>query len=74
MRVKLLKNYKNVLRKAWSIRLMLIAGVLSSVEFILPYYADSIPRGWFSIISSLVVLSAFVARITAQRDLPDEEE
>jgi len=51
----LLEDWKEVLRKAWSIRFIVLAGVLSGIEVILPFFADAIPRG--------------VSRIGAQKDL-----
>lgn len=52
---------------------MILAGALSAIEFLLPYFADGIPRGWFSLISAIVVIGAFVARLVAQRNMEDRE-
>lgn len=68
--MKLADDWKDVLRKAWSIRLMLLAGVLSGVEIVLPLFADAIPRGAFAALSGVSVAAAFVARLMAQKDLP----
>lgn len=68
--MKIDSDWKGILKKAWSIRLMVLAGVLSGCEVILPLYADAIPRGPFAALSMLAIASAFVARIIAQRDLP----
>lgn len=62
-------NWKDILRKAWSIRLMLLAGLLSGAEVILPMFGDGLPRGVFAAINFLVVGGAFIARLTAQKDL-----
>ena len=67
--MKLTDNWKGILRKAWSIRLMILAGVLSAVEVILPLFADSIPRGTFAALSGVTVAAAFVARLVAQQDI-----
>jgi hypothetical protein len=67
--VKLADDWKDVLRKAWSIRLMILAGVLSGVEIALPLFADALPRGTFAALSGLSVAAAFVARLVAQKDL-----
>jgi hypothetical protein len=67
--MKLYDNWKEILRKAWSIRLMLLAAVLSGVEVILPFFANSFPRGPFAAMSFLAVAGAFIARLVAQRNI-----
>ena len=67
--MKLYDNWQNILKKAWSIRLMVLAGVLSAVEVVLPLFADSIPRGTFAALSGVTVAGAFVARLIAQQDI-----
>ncbi len=67
--MKLISNWREILRYAWSIRLMILAGVLSGVEVILPLFADCCPRGLFAVLSLLTIAGAFVARIVAQKDV-----
>ena len=67
--MKLTDNWRGILRKAWSIWLMVLAGVLSAVEVVLPLFADSIPRGTFAALSGVTVAAAFVARLVAQQDI-----
>ena len=67
--MKLYDNGMDILRKAWSIRLMVLAGLLSAVEVVLPLFADSIPRGTFAALSGITVAAAFVARLVAQQDV-----
>lgn len=70
--MRLLPDWKRVLRKAWSIRLMLLAGLLSGCEVILPLYADRFQRGAFAALSLLVISGAFVMRLVAQKDMRDD--
>lgn len=67
--MKLYDNWKEILRKAWSIRFMIIAGVLSGIEIILPLFAEHFPRNIFAILSFVFVAAAFVSRLVAQRDV-----
>ena len=67
--MKLHDNWKDILRRAWSIRLMLLAGLLSGCEVILPLFIDAMPRNVFAILSLLAVSGAFVARLVAQKDV-----
>ena len=70
--MKLAPDWKLVLRKAWSIRLMLLAGILTGCEAILPLYQEAIPRGLFAILSMIAIVGGFVARLLAQKDMGDD--
>lgn len=68
--MKILSDWKSILRKAWSIRLMLIAGLLSGIEVVLPLFGDVLPRGLFAGLSIIITMAALVARVSAQKDMP----
>lgn len=68
----LVTNWKRIIKKAWSIRLMLLAGLLTGCEAVLPLYQDAIPRGTFAVLSMLAITGGLIARIVAQRNLGDE--
>lgn len=70
MKMKPIENWRSVLKKAWSIRLMLLAAVLSGIEVILPVFSRSMPEGLFAGLSFITVMAAFVARLVAQKDKP----
>lgn len=67
--MRLLDDWKRVLRQAWSIRLMLLAGLFSGVEIALPIIDGllHIPRGIFAALSGVTTAVAFVARLLAQK-------
>lgn len=69
--MKLAGNWRALLRRAWSIRLMIVAGVLSGVEVALPLLDGILPvaPGVFAALSALTTAGAFVARLIAQKDL-----
>lgn len=67
--MRLINNWRAVLLRAWSMRLMLAAAVLSGAEFVLPFFSDHLPAGVFAGLSFVTVAGAFVARIVAQKDL-----
>ena len=60
-------NWRQVLRRAWSVRLMALAAVLSGVEIALPILAVDLPRTLFAVLTFLTVSAAFVARFIAQK-------
>lgn len=71
--MRLQRDWQRVLKKAWSIRLLLLAGALSAVEVALPFLGDGMPRGAFAALSGLSVGGAFVARLLAQKDMSNGE-
>lgn len=70
LRAWVIDDWSRVLRKAWSIRLILLAALLSGVEVALPILDGLIefPRGAFAAASAFVTMAALVARIIAQKD------
>lgn len=66
----LVPDWKEVLRKAWSVRLLILAGVLSGLEVALPFFRPDIPRHLFAALSCVTVAAALIARVMAQRNLP----
>lgn len=67
-KIALVADWRRVLRRAWSIRLMILAGLLSAAEIILPLFADDIPRGTFAVLTLFAVSGAFITRLVAQRE------
>ncbi len=65
--MSLISNWRGVLRKAWSARLMLVAAVMSGAEIIIPFFSDAMPRGAFAALSFVAVSGAFIARFVAQK-------
>lgn len=70
--MRLSTNWKLILKKAWSVRLLIVAAILSGIEVALPFFADTLPRGPFAALSFVAVGMAFVARLVAQKDFADE--
>ena len=62
----LLPEWKRILRKAWSVRLAIIAAALGGVEMALPLFSDAVPRNVFMGLSILTTVGAALARIVAQ--------
>jgi hypothetical protein len=62
-------DWKDILKKAWSIRLIMLAGLLSGMELILPLFSEDLPRGVFAVMSLLATSGAFVSRLLAQRNM-----
>ena len=69
----LIPNWRKVLRKAWSVRLMILTALLNGAEIVLPLFSDKFPRGVFAALSFVVVAGAFVARFVAQKELSGDQ-
>jgi hypothetical protein len=68
---RIIPNAGRVLRRAWSVRLIVAAFVLTALEVGMPFmdgYVD-IPRGWFAALAGLASAGAFVARFVAQQSI-----
>ncbi len=75
--MKLVSDWSRIVRKAWSVRLMLLAAFLSGVEVVLGLTdarTFGLPEGAFAAASGLVTAFAFVARLLAQPDMEDADE
>ena len=81
--MKPVPEWRRVLRHAWSIRLLVIAALLSGLEaaiqFGVPMVSDSLPwwaRLAVAALNPVVVGAAFVARLIAQKSLliPHQEK
>lgn len=68
--MKLLADWKSILTKAWSVRFIILAGLLSGIEVALqiiePTVSATMPKGVFASLSGLATAAALVARVIAQ--------
>lgn len=62
-------DWKDVMRKAWSVKFMVLAFVLTMAEVMLPFFSDAVPPKLFAVLSGLAVAGAFVSRLIAQEDM-----
>ncbi|MEN0116961.1 MAG: hypothetical protein AAGD15_09575 [Agrobacterium cavarae] len=72
----LISNWWQVLKRAWSIRWIVLAGLLSGLEVFLPLidgYID-ISRGLFAALSAVATCGAFISRILVQKGTTDVEK
>lgn len=70
-KLHLIDDWRRVLRKAWSIRLALIAAAFGGAELALPYLGDLIPPKVFLGLSMAITIAAAAARIVAQPKMDD---
>jgi hypothetical protein len=68
-KIRLIDDWWHVLKHAWSIRFVFIAGFFSGLEVIIPMFSDKFSHGTFAIISFLVANLAFISRIVSQKNI-----
>lgn len=70
-REKLHANWWQLARRAWSVRLALVAAVLSGAEVACAVFTDNPPieRGTFAVLAALVSVAAAIARLFAQSNV-----
>lgn len=62
-------DWKQILRRAWSVKFMVLAGALSAAEvFMQIMEPGSVPKGLFAALSGLVTVGALVVRVLAQNE------
>lgn len=65
----LLPQWPKVLRRAWSIRLNLLAAVFTAAEVVVPLFADVLPPGAFVLLAFGASIAAAIARLIAQPEM-----
>ena len=64
--MKLVYDWKRILKRAWSVRLMALSFAFQGFELLLPLFVDSMPRGIFSLLSLVALAGGLWARFVAQ--------
>ena len=62
-------NWQTLIRRAWSVKFMVLAFLLTMAEVMLPFFSDAVPPKLFAALSGLAVAGAFVSRLIAQKDM-----
>jgi hypothetical protein len=70
--MELIENWKSILKRAWSLRLLTTAAVLSGAESVIPFANNYLPPRLFAAIMFVIVCLAFLARLLAQKEVSDE--
>lgn len=71
----LLANWRTVLRKAWSMKFMALATLLSGLEVTLQLISpDTLPAGYLPALAGLVTALALFARLIAQKEVSNAVE
>jgi CDP-diglyceride synthetase len=63
-------NWRNILRHAWSVRLILVAGIMAGAEAMLLVLQPviNLPLLVLAVVSGVLTFGALVARLLAQKE------
>lgn len=67
--MKLVDDWKPLLKKAWSLRLIAISVVLMGVDTAMPFFAPEHPSRAFAYSAMVVSIFASIARLMPQKGL-----
>ena len=68
--MKLIYNWRTVLRKAWSMKFMALATVLSGGEVAMTFISpDALPAGYLPALAGIVTALALFSRLVAQKEV-----
>jgi hypothetical protein len=67
--LKLRNDWRMILKRAWSVRLMAVSAVFSGLEILVQVFMENppIPRYWFAAVAFLVAVIAPFARLVSQK-------
>ena len=65
----LLADWRRVARRAWSVRLSIVAALFTAAEMVVPLFGDVLPRGVFVLLAFSASIGAAIARLVAQPEM-----
>lgn len=68
-KIVLLEDWRRIARRAWSIRLSIVAAVFTAAEVVVPLFGDVLPRGVFVLLAFIASIGAAVARLVVQPEV-----
>lgn len=71
MKPTLVHDWKRILRKTWSVRLIVLAALFSAAEVVVPLFYDAFPRNTFAVLSGITTAAALIARVMMQRNMDE---
>ena len=65
----LLDDWRKIARRAWSIRLSIVAAIFTAAEVVVPLFGDVLPHGLFVLLAFSASIGAAIARLVAQPEM-----
>ncbi len=64
--MKIRRDWRYILNRAWSVRLIMLSAVLEAINMTLPLFSEQTPRNLFSAMSMSFAVAAAVVRVLNQ--------
>ena len=68
-KICLLGDWRKIARRAWNIRLSIVAAIFTAAEVVVPLFSDVLPRGVFVLLAFSASIGAAIARLVAQPEM-----
>ena len=65
----LLDDWRKIVRRAWSIRLSIVAAIFTAAVVVVPLFGDVLPRGVVVLLAFSASIGAAIARVVAQPEM-----
>lgn len=65
----LLADWRKIARRAWSVRLSIVAAIFTAAEVVVPLFGDVLPRGVFVLLAFSASIGAAITRLVAQPEM-----
>lgn len=67
--MSLLPNWKTIVRKAWSVRFIVLCCIFTAADALVPLFYSDLPDRVFAILSAVSATGALISRLMVQGDL-----
>ena len=67
--MKLYNNWREILKKAWSIKFAVLATIFTVMQVVVPIYSDVLPKHLFALLTGISAVGVIVARVVWQEDV-----
>ncbi len=68
-KIKVRSDWRDVLKKAWSVRFMALAMFFTFLEVVLPFFVDGVPPKMFALLSGAAAVGGLVSRFVLQKGI-----
>lgn len=72
--MKLVYDWRLLVKKAWSLRLIALSALFIGIDTALPFFAPDRPSIVFAVLAGACSIGAFVARLMPQKGITDDDD
>ena len=72
-RPRLIPKWRLMIRYAWSVRLIFVAGILAGAQAVLPFLTELIPPRILAVLTFVIVMGALVSQFIVQQKISGDD-